>query len=50
MKQDETNEMEAPKSASKKAATPVIKKLKAVTASEQKPVDIASALFGNDEF
>ena len=48
VKQDETNEMEAPKSASKKA--PVIKKLKAVTASEQKPVDIASALFGNDEF
>src|SRR5208337_1203401 len=49
VKQDETNEMEAPKSASKAKAT-VIKKLKPVTASEQKPVDIASALFGNDEF
>ena len=61
VKQDETNEMEAPKSASKaKAASaaapakdkkaPVIAKLKSVTASEAKPFDIASALLGNDEF
>src|SRR5271154_7041201 len=49
VKQDETNEMEAPKSASKTKA-PVIKKLKPVVASEQKPFDIAQALFGNDEF
>jgi hypothetical protein len=55
VKQDETNVMEAPKSAAKTASakkeTPkVIKKLKPVVASEQKPIDIASALFGNDEF
>jgi hypothetical protein len=57
VKQDETNVMEAPKSAAKKEAapakkeaTPVIKKLKSVVASEQKPIDIASALFGEDEF
>ncbi len=57
VKQDETNVMEAPKSAAKKEAAPakkeaapVIKKLKSVVASEQKPIDIASALFGNDEF
>src|SRR5208337_1614065 len=56
VKQDETNVMEAPKSAAAKTAStkektaPVIKKLKAVVASEAKPLDIASALFGNDEF
>jgi hypothetical protein len=57
VKQDETNVMQAPKSAAKpkaaekkEAAAPVIKKLKNVTASEQKPVDIASALLGDDEF
>jgi hypothetical protein len=56
VKQDETNVMQAPKSAAKpkaaekKEAAPVIKKLKNVTASEQKPVDIASALLGDDEF
>ena len=61
VKQDETNEMQAPKSAAKAAkvasataparkAAPVIKKLKSVTASEPKPLDIASALLGSDEF
>lgn len=54
VKQDETNEMQAPKSAAKtekKAEKPaVISKLKAVTASENKPLDIASALLGDDEF
>lgn len=53
-KQDETNELQTPKAASKTASTksvaPVIKKLKPVVAAEKKPVDIASALFGNDEF
>jgi hypothetical protein len=53
VKQDETNVMQAPKSAAKpketKAAAPVIKKLKNVTASEKKPFDIASALLGDDE-
>jgi hypothetical protein len=66
VKQDATNELEAPKSAAKAAAAPaskkasaaapakekkpVISKLKGVTASEAKPIDIASALFGQDEF
>src|SRR5271170_4462587 len=58
VKQDETNILQSPKSSSKKASAaapakekaPVIAKLKKVTASEQKPVDIASALLGNDEF
>ncbi len=53
VKQDETNVLEEPKSAAKKAekaATPVIKKLKPVVASEKKPIDIASALLGTDEF
>lgn len=59
VKQDETNELEAPKSAAAKTASAapkekkesaVISKLKTVTAAEKKPVDIASALFGNDEF
>src|SRR5271166_1043659 len=58
VKQDETNVLQSPKSSSKKASAaapakekaPVIAKLKKVTASEQKPVDIASALLGNDEF
>jgi hypothetical protein len=61
VKQDETNVMEAPKSAAKAkgaktalaaapAKKPVISKLKGVTASEAKPIDIASALFGQDEF
>jgi hypothetical protein len=50
VKQDETNEMEAPKSASKTAPkASVIKKLKPVVASESKPFDIAQALFGNDD-
>lgn len=60
VKQDETNVLQAPKSAAKpKAASaaapakekaPVIKKLKNVTASEQPKFDIASALLGDDEF
>jgi hypothetical protein len=54
VKQDETNEMQAPKSAGKTASAkekaPVIKKLKTVTASEPKGLDIASALLGSDEF
>jgi hypothetical protein len=57
VKQDETNVLQSPKSAKKASAAapakekaPVISKLKKVTASEQKPVDIASALLGNDEF
>jgi uncharacterized protein YdcH (DUF465 family) len=57
VKQDETNVLQAPKSAGKekeaakdKKAAPVINKLKKVTASEAKPIDIASALLGNDEF
>jgi hypothetical protein len=54
VKQDETNEMQAPKSAAKTASAkekkPVIAKLKSVTASEAKPLDIASALLGSDEF
>lgn len=55
VKQDETNELEAPKAAAAKTAkvapkkTPVISKLKGVTASEAKPIDIASALFGQDD-
>jgi hypothetical protein len=49
VKQDETNELEAPKAASKGKEAPVIKKLKSVVASSPKPIDIASALFGNDE-
>src|SRR5208337_1894002 len=49
VKQDETNVLQEPKSAAKKE-TPVIKKLKPITASEKKPMDIASALLGNDEF
>jgi hypothetical protein len=58
VKQDETNEMQAPKSAKKasaaapakeKAAAPVIKKLKHVAAAEPKAFDIASALLGDDE-
>jgi hypothetical protein len=49
VKQDETNELQEPKAAAKKE-TPVIKKLKPVVASEKKPIDIASALLGNDEF
>ena len=58
VKQDETNVLQAPKSASAaapakekkaEAASPVIKKLKNVTASEKKPFDIAAALLG-DEF
>jgi hypothetical protein len=53
VKQDETNELQAPKSAAKpaaakKEAAPVIKKLKNVTASAEKPFDIASALLGDD--
>jgi hypothetical protein len=55
VKQDETNVMQAPKSAKKttapaKAAAPVIKKLKNVTASERPSFDIAGALLGDDEF
>jgi hypothetical protein len=53
VKQDETNVLQAPKSATKetkKEAAPVIKKLKNVTASEQPKFDIASALLGDDEF
>src|SRR5271157_4469912 len=54
VKQDETNELQAPKSATKAkpaaAKAQVIKKLKNVTASEAKPIDIASALLGSDEF
>jgi hypothetical protein len=63
VKQDETNVLQAPKSSSAKAANaaapakekvaekvPVIKKLKNITASEQKPFDIAGALLGDDEF
>jgi hypothetical protein len=60
VKQDETNVLQAPKSSSKtasaaapakeKTAAPVIKKLKNVTASTPKSVDIASALLGDDEF
>src|SRR5208283_5541978 len=57
VKQDETNVMQAPKSAKKTASAaapakekaPVIKKLKSVVASEQKPFDIAAALLGDDE-
>lgn len=65
VKQDDTNVLQAPKSAKKtasaaapakekapaekQAAAPVIKKLKNVTASEPKPFDIASALLGDDE-
>lgn len=54
VKQDETNEMEAPKSAAKKTAAkkeaaPVIKKLKPVVASEKKPINIAAALLGTDD-
>src|SRR5271170_1087860 len=57
VKQDETNEMQAPKSSSKKASAaepakekaPVIKKLKVVAAAEPKAFDIASALLGDDE-
>lgn len=49
VKQDETNELQEPKKAAK-AEAPVIKKLKPVVASESKPMDIASALFGDDEF
>lgn len=51
VKQDETNELEAPKAAKakEKANAPVIKKLKPVVASSPKPIDIASALFGDDE-
>ena len=53
VKQDETNELQAPKAAAKKAAAakaPVIKKLKTVVASEARPMDIASALLGSDDF
>ena len=58
VKQDETNVLQAPKSAKKTASAaapakekaPVIKKLKNITASEQKPFDIAGALLGDDEF
>ena len=55
VKQDETNEMQAPKAAAKTATTApakskVISKLKPVVASETKQIDIASALFGSDEF
>jgi len=58
VKQDETNVLQAPKSSAKAASAaapakekkPVISKLKSVTASEQKPFDIAQALLGNDEF
>lgn len=55
VKQDETNVLQEPKAAKskvekKKDAAPVIKKLKNVTAAAQKPVDIASALLGDDEF
>ena len=58
VKQDETNVLQAPKSSAKAASAaapakdkkPVIAKLKSVTASEQKPFDIAAALLGNDEF
>jgi hypothetical protein len=53
VKQDETNEMQAPKSAAKEKKAekaPVISKLKAVTASADKKIDIASALLGDDEF
>jgi hypothetical protein len=58
VKQDETNILQAPKSSAKAASAaapakekkPVISKLKSVTASEQKPFDIAQALLGNDEF
>ena len=54
VKQDETNVLQAPKSSAKKVVStptkaPVIKKLKNITASEQKPFDIASALLGNDD-
>lgn len=48
-KQDDTNELEAPKAAAKKASAPVIKKLKPVVASTKKPVDVAAALLGNDD-
>ena len=48
VKQDSTNELQEPKAAGKKPA--VIKKLKPIVASDARPVDIASALFGNDEF
>jgi hypothetical protein len=59
-KQDATNELQAPKSAAKapaakpkaavaKTASPVIKRLKPA-APDAKPVDIATALFGRDEF
>jgi hypothetical protein len=50
VKQDETNELQAPKAAKAKKASPVISKLKPVVASEKTPLDIASALFGNDDF
>jgi hypothetical protein len=51
VKQDETNELKLPtKSKESSAKTPVIKKLKAVTASAPKPMNIASALFGDDDF
>jgi hypothetical protein len=56
VKQDETNVLQAPKSSAKKttapakAAAPVIKKLKNVTASERPSFDIAGALLGDDEF
>jgi hypothetical protein len=57
VKQDETNILQAPKSSAKAASAaapakekkPVISKLKSVTASEQKPFDIAAALLGDDE-
>jgi hypothetical protein len=56
VKQDETNELQAPKSAAKpraaSAAPQVIKKLKPVVASDVKAPrssDIASALLGDDE-
>ena len=56
--QDAVNELEQPKAAAAKTASakpvekkaaPVVKKLKPVVASAPKPVDIASALFGEDE-
>ena len=53
VKQDETNILQSPKSAAKPKAAekaPVVKKLKGVTASAPKPIDIASALLGDDEF
>jgi hypothetical protein len=56
VKQDETNVMQAPKSAKVASAAapakekkPVIAKLKSVTAAAEKPFDIASALLGDDE-